>query len=255
MEGKKYFTLSFDDGLEQDKRLIELLKEYKMQCTFNLNGGLFGQRGRVARIGDIGFMDLSEDARIRRALFKTSTHDRIPQDEIKDVYEDFEVASHAYRHELVSRLKAEQIIASLEQDRIVLSRILQKEVTGFAYPGGFSSKIAEECLRKMGFLFGREALSSHSFTWPENPFRYRPTCSHKDKNVFDLINDFLAAKPQNENLLFMMWGHSYEFDYETKNCSWDHIRRVFEKIAGHSDVVYCTNSEVFMEVNNEKRKF
>lgn len=26
--GKKYFTLSFDDGLEQDKRVIQLMRQY-----------------------------------------------------------------------------------------------------------------------------------------------------------------------------------------------------------------------------------
>ena len=35
--GKKYFTLSFDDGLEQDKRIIALMKQYGLKGTFNLN--------------------------------------------------------------------------------------------------------------------------------------------------------------------------------------------------------------------------
>ena len=47
--GKKYFTLSFDDGLEQDKRIIALMKQYGLKGTFNLNSGLFGQRGEAAR--------------------------------------------------------------------------------------------------------------------------------------------------------------------------------------------------------------
>ena len=35
--GKKYFTLSFDDGLEQDKRVIRLMRQYGLKGTFNLN--------------------------------------------------------------------------------------------------------------------------------------------------------------------------------------------------------------------------
>ena len=66
MAGKKYFTLSFDDGVEQDKRLIEVLKQYDMPCTFNLSGGLFGDKSFTAHIGEIGFMDLKEENRIRR---------------------------------------------------------------------------------------------------------------------------------------------------------------------------------------------
>ena len=33
--GKKYFTLSFDDGLEQDKRVIRLMRQYGLKGTFN----------------------------------------------------------------------------------------------------------------------------------------------------------------------------------------------------------------------------
>ena len=42
--GKKYFTLSFDDGLEQDKRVLDLMKKYGLKGTFNLNSGMFGPR-------------------------------------------------------------------------------------------------------------------------------------------------------------------------------------------------------------------
>ena len=49
--GKKYFTLSFDDGLEQDKRVLELMKKYGLKGTFNLNSGMFGLQGVVKGIG------------------------------------------------------------------------------------------------------------------------------------------------------------------------------------------------------------
>lgn len=45
---KKYFTLSFDDGLEQEKRLLCLMRKYGLKGTFNLNAGLSsaGMAGR-----------------------------------------------------------------------------------------------------------------------------------------------------------------------------------------------------------------
>ena len=58
--GKKYFTLSFDDGLEQDKRIIALMKQYGLKGTFNLNSGLFGQRGEVMGLGSFSFRDCEE---------------------------------------------------------------------------------------------------------------------------------------------------------------------------------------------------
>ena len=60
--GKKYFTLSFDDGLEQDKRIIALMKQYGLKGTFNLNSGLFGQRGEVMGLGSFSFRDCEEGA-------------------------------------------------------------------------------------------------------------------------------------------------------------------------------------------------
>lgn len=51
MNQKKHFTPSFDDGLEQDKKLIVLLKQYGLQCTFNLNGGLLENKDYITCIG------------------------------------------------------------------------------------------------------------------------------------------------------------------------------------------------------------
>ena len=40
---KKYFTLSVDDGVTQDLKIIDILKKYNMYCcTFNINTGLCG---------------------------------------------------------------------------------------------------------------------------------------------------------------------------------------------------------------------
>ena len=58
--GKKYFTLSFDDGLEQDKRVIQLMRQYGLKGTFNLNAGLLGTRGEVKGLGTFSFQDCPE---------------------------------------------------------------------------------------------------------------------------------------------------------------------------------------------------
>ncbi len=36
----KYLTFSYDDGVTQDIRLIELFNKYGMKATFNINSGL-----------------------------------------------------------------------------------------------------------------------------------------------------------------------------------------------------------------------
>lgn len=247
MTFKKFFTLSFDDGLEQDKRLIELMKKYGLQGTFNLNGGLFGVKHYVAHLGDIGFMDFSETARIRRKLFKNVNQFRIPEDEIQQVYAGFEIASHAFMHEPLALLKTERVKESIDKDLAALEEIAGYPITGHAYPGGMSSATVEACLKEKGMLFGREAFSSNSFAFPANPLRYRPTCSHSSKNTFDLLDSFIAAKPEQDDLMFMVWGHGYEFDYGSELSSLDRIERFFEKIAGCQDIIFCTNSQAFAD--------
>jgi peptidoglycan/xylan/chitin deacetylase (PgdA/CDA1 family) len=218
---KKYFTLSFDDGVEQDKKIIGLMKQYGLRGTFNLNAGLFGYRPRFANIS------------------------RIPEDEIRQVYEGFEVASHGYRHEnplIASRRKTEE---SIEKDIEALSGIMGYQVKGYAYPYGFDTAAAEGCLRRRGISYARRIRGSGSFRFPDDPYRYDPTCWFNAKNVFALIEGFLQAQPENEDLLFMMWGHGYEMDYGLRKCPEAQLHRIFSKIAGHPDITYCTAGEAF----------
>lgn len=46
---KKAVTLSYDDGVEQDMRLVEVMEKYGLKGTFNLNSGLFAPEGTVYR--------------------------------------------------------------------------------------------------------------------------------------------------------------------------------------------------------------
>ena len=48
----KAVTFSYDDGITQDKRLIELFNKYGLKCTFNINSGLLGQDGYLDREGE-----------------------------------------------------------------------------------------------------------------------------------------------------------------------------------------------------------
>ena len=41
---RKAFTLSYDDGIRQDKRFVEILDRYGLKATFNINSGLFDEK-------------------------------------------------------------------------------------------------------------------------------------------------------------------------------------------------------------------
>ena len=40
----KAITFSYDDGVTQDIRLIELLNKYNLKCTFNINSELLSKK-------------------------------------------------------------------------------------------------------------------------------------------------------------------------------------------------------------------
>ena len=50
---RKAVTLSYDDGVEQDAQLIEILNRNGLKATFNLNSGLFAPEGTKYPTGQI----------------------------------------------------------------------------------------------------------------------------------------------------------------------------------------------------------
>ena len=80
----KAFTLSYDDGVTQDIRLIELLEKYNLKCTFNLNSGL-GYRAN-----------------------------RIDNDKIREIYKNHEVAVHTKTHPNLTGLDDNEVINQVE---------------------------------------------------------------------------------------------------------------------------------------------
>ena len=78
-DGKsKVLTLSYDDGVVQDIRMIEILNKYGIKGTFNINSGAYAPEDRVREKFD-GRMKLSES----KALYIDSGH---------------EVAVHSFTH-------------------------------------------------------------------------------------------------------------------------------------------------------------
>ena len=77
---KKALTFSYDDGQMFDARLIELFHRYSLKGTFHLNSGLMGDRDWLIQPG----IDVS--------------HYKLRKDEIKEVYDGFEIAVHTMTH-------------------------------------------------------------------------------------------------------------------------------------------------------------
>ena len=98
----KAFTMSYDDGVSQDIRLIEILNRYGLKATFNLNSGLFGQQ-RILRVRGVPV-----------------NHDRLKAEDIRCIYAGHEVAAHTVNHAMLPACSQEEIVREVEVDRLTL---------------------------------------------------------------------------------------------------------------------------------------
>lgn len=245
--GKKYFTLSFDDGLEQDKKIIALMKKYALKGTFNLNAGLFGTYGEVKGIGTFAFQDLEQGTK-HAWPFSYVPHNRIPKSEILEVYKGMEIASHSYKHEALGRIPAGKMKESIDRDLKELEALTDQKIEGHAYASGSVSEETMNYLNKKGILYARGAFPGNSFEFPDNPLNYNPTNAIANAKTLQLIEKFKKAEAGDKDLLLFLWGHGYEFDYGKKYHNWTFLEQVFNVIAGEDDIIYCTNRDAFLHI-------
>ena len=225
---KKAVTFSFDDGVTQDKRLIEIFNKYGLRGTFNLNSGFLGLDGTLDRNG------------------RTVRHDKIAKDKIKEVYEGHEVAVHTLTHPNLTGLDKDEIIRQVEEDRQRLSEICGYEVVSMAYPcGGVNNddRVAEIIKENTGVRMARGLGSTYSFDLQENLHRFKPTVYYIEDCLDEVVDRFLAYDGDEPALLYI-WGHSYEMDAEY--ISWEKFEAVCKRLSGHDDIFYGTNKEVLL---------
>ncbi|MBR1677374.1 MAG: polysaccharide deacetylase family protein [Clostridia bacterium] len=226
-QGKnKAVTFSFDDGVLQDKRLIQILDKYGLKCTFNLNSSLLGLKNSLDRNG------------------KRVDHSKVNPDEVKELYKNHEVAVHTLTHPHLMGESEECIAWQVEEDRRALERLTGKPVVGMAYPyGDNDDRIADIIKRRTGVKYARTITSTHNFNLQENLLRFNPTVYYIEDCLFDIINEFLGQNGDKPQLLYI-WGHSYEMDAEY--ITWEKFEEACKLLSGRKEIFYGTNSEVLL---------
>lgn len=217
---KKTLTMSYDDGVLQDKRLIEIFDRYGIKGTFNLNSGFFGQQdeGKVNGI--------------------TVDHSHIPASEIQEVYKNHEVAIHTLKHPNLEKSPKEVIIYEVIEDKKNIEELVGYPVRGMAYPFGTYNENVIKILKDLDIEYSRTVKAHYSFDLPVNFLEWHATCHHGDKELFNLADKFLFSEDLS---LFYVWGHSYEFDVDN---SWDTIEEFCKKVGNNLDVWYATNIQI-----------
>lgn len=223
----KAVTFSYDDGVTQDRRLIECFNKYGLRGTFNLNSELLGTEN-VLTYGE-----------------KSVQHNKIFPDEVASLYKGHEVAVHTLTHPMLPSLSEEEIIYQVEKDRENLSALCGYEVVGMAYPGGgvnFDRRVADIIKANTGVKYSRTTVPSMNFELQDDLYVFSPTVHHKDTDrCLEMIDSFLALETDVPKLLYI-WGHSYEFDFFD---NWDFLEEMCRRLSGRKDIFYGTNRECF----------
>ncbi len=213
----KAITLSYDDGRNFDRKMIEILNKYGIKCTFNLNSSI---------------IDTSE-------RFITSK-------EIPSLYSGHEVAAHTATHPHLENLDNAGVVYEVLNDREELEDIVKYPVRGFAYPYGLRETPGMiDAIAACGIKYARTTVSSRDFALQSDLLRFKPTCHQSDSRLPELAEKFFEpddiARPfRNKPKLFYIWGHSYEYEN-----NWEKLEEMCKLIGNHSDVWYATNIEIF----------
>ena len=228
---KKAITFSYDDGVTQDIRLIELFNRYGLKGTFNLNSELLGKKGMLLR----------EQQRI--------AHYKIHPDDVREIYKGHEVAVHTLTHPNLTGLDDAEVIRQVEQDRLNLSELVGYEVIGMAYPcGGVNNddRVAALIRDNTGVRYSRTITSTGSFAPQQNLYRFNPTVYHlmDFEHLMALGRRFLELEATDEPQVFYIWGHAYEMDFTPE--AWVQMEEFCRMISGRADIFYGTNNEVLL---------
>lgn len=221
------FTLSYDDGVSQDIRLLEILNRYNVKATFNVNPGLFGETGTVA------------------AGKKAVSHDKLTASQLKQFYRGHELAAHGQYHLTLWGMDPARCMEEILTSRRELEQITEMPVTGYAYAFGADDENIVRAARRCGLIYARTINSTGHFMLPKDLLSWHPTCHHDDEALFELAERFLGDamifSPDGPARLFYLWGHSYEFD---QNDNWERIEKFIARMAGQDGVWYADNGEI-----------
>lgn len=220
----KACTLSYDDGVKEDARLIEIMRKYGLKGTFNLNS---------------------------KHIENPDGTNHGSVDYLKSLYgDDMEIALHGYQHLSLAQVTPAAATRDVMADREFLEKTFNRIVRGMAYANGSYNDDVVKILRDSGVVYSRTTKATEAFDLPDEWLTLHPTCHHNNPRLFELVEEFFAPPKKNyfwskKPSLFYLWGHSYEFP---RDDNWQVIEKFGEIMASRDDVWHATNMEIYKYV-------
>ncbi len=217
---RKAVTLSYDDAVVEDIRLVEIMKKYGLKGTFNVNSGQL-DCGVPRRMSSATAVKLYRDA-------------------------GMEVAMHGYEHGYIPGMTGADVINEFYRDKLGVEKIFGCIVRGGACAFGQYDDQTINVLKALGIKYFRTTKSTHDFDIPTDWLRMPITCRHGDPRLFELVDEFINRGTnyavQYKPMLFYLMGHSYEFE---DNNNWEIIEKFGQKMSECDDIWHATNIEIY----------
>ena len=214
------FNITYDDGVTQDLRFVELMNRYGLKGTFNLNSELMRQ----------GFAWTHPNGMVVK---------RLSPDTALWLYRGHEVASHTRTHPYLENLSPEELGEELGRDKADLEEMLGLPVAGFAVPFHYYGQEIADCARELGFEYARMSEFSHSYTPGTDWYYWKTGFYHIEPGLTAFVGGFLDT--EEELAVCQIVGHSYDLDTEGL---WDTMDAILRRVSGDGRVWSCTNLEL-----------
>ena len=229
----KCVTFSYDDGVVEDIKLIEILNKYHMKGTFNLNYG---------HSGDPKFR-LDKDG-------KEIDCSHLVLEDYVSLYEKHEIANHTYNHPHLEDISYDEQYVEYKRGKEALEKVFQRKVYGAAYPYGSYNADTITVQKEQNVEYDRTVRSSYSFALPYDWLLWNPTIHHRDPEIWDYIKKFYESTQ--ELALLYIWGHAYEFAIDH---NFELMDDICKDLSSHEDVCNLTNHEVYEYVHAAARVY
>ena len=216
----KAFNITYDDGVVQDIRFVQLLNKYNLKGTFNLNSQLMAEK----------FQWTHPSGRVIK---------RLSAQQVVALYDGHEVASHTLTHPYMDSLSEEEITRQMAQDKENLQQLFGRQISGFAVPFSYYSPLIAWCALKCGFEYARCSDERYSYVPPTNYYWWAAGAYHINPQWREFADGFFTT--DTELALCQIVGHSYDLDTENM---WEEMETLLAKVSADESIAPMTNIEL-----------
>jgi peptidoglycan/xylan/chitin deacetylase (PgdA/CDA1 family) len=216
----KAFNITYDDGVLQDIRFVELLNKYGLKGTFNLNSQLMEQEFEWIHESGMAVRRLNPQA-------------------VRHLYDGHEIASHTLTHPYMSDKTKQQLLWEIGEDRRRLEEFFGREVVGFAVPFHYYSDTIADCVKQCGFEYGRMSEETRNYSPWQDSYFWCCGIFHLAPELDAYLDGFFATDA--ELALCQIVGHSYDLDAADL---WGKMEEIFRRISENQDIVPMTHIEI-----------